>query len=96
MVEVVYNECYGGFGLSKEAKARYKELGGTYDFKNGDWNIDRTDPILVSLVKEGKASSTLANLKIADISSGTKYRIDEYDGSEAVMTVDDYEWIVAN
>jgi len=26
---------------------------------------------------------------------GTQYRIDEYDGMESVMTIDDYEWSIA-
>jgi len=28
MVKIVYNGCYGGFGLSKTAKQRYAELAG--------------------------------------------------------------------
>jgi hypothetical protein len=41
------------------------------------------------------ANTRFSELAIADIPEGTKYRIDEYDGSESVMTVDDYNWSVA-
>lgn len=33
--------------------------------------------------------------RAAEIESGARYRIDEYDGSESVETVDSYEWDVA-
>jgi hypothetical protein len=36
-----------------------------------------------------------AALRIAELPAGTLYRIDEYDGSETVMTQDDYNWSVA-
>jgi hypothetical protein len=34
-------------------------------------------------------------LCVADVPTGERYRIDEYDGSESVMTVDSYEWQTA-
>jgi len=60
-------------------------------------DIDRADPALAQVVEElGKAANdTFADLYIVDVPAGTKYRIDEYDGSESVMTIDDYEWSVA-
>ena len=60
-------------------------------------NFSRTDPILVQVVEElgASANGSFADLKIAEVPRGTKYRIDEYDGSESVMTSDDYEWEVA-
>ncbi len=45
MTKVVYNACYGGFGLSEKAKARYKELGGDhYDKPKDDSLHVRTTP----------------------------------------------------
>ena len=53
----------------------------------------RHDPILVQVVEElgDKASGDSANLQIDEVYG--PYRIDEYDGSESVMTVDDYDWV---
>ena len=62
-----------------------------------DCDFERTDPVLVQVVEElgGKANGSSAALRIAKVRAGTRYRIDEYDGSESVMTIDDYDWSVA-
>ena len=98
MTKIVYNTCYGGFGLSKEAIARYWEIRG--EVPSDDWyayEVDRADPILAQVVEElGEAASDgFARLAIRELAPGTQYRIDEYDGMESVMTIDDYEWSVA-
>lgn len=127
MTRVVYNACYGGFGLSVEAVRRYAEIAGitlyehTDDFftawyrvpreeyqrliASGDYgaaneayfsvsDLSRTDPALVQVVEElgERANDSFAQLFIAEVPAGTRYRIDEYDGLESVMTIDDYEW----
>lgn len=108
MTKIVYNACYGGFGLSEDAILRYAEITGR---KNTDakgvvdpWDnasviyaIERTDPALVQVVEEmGEAANGMsAALRIVELPAGTLYRIDEYDGSEFVMTQDDYNWSVA-
>jgi len=117
MAKIVYNACYGGFGLSEAAMRRYAELKvwgfkiEQYDEHNArhymidnegneideyDLN-DRADPVLVQVVEElGDAANTLySDLRIRELPAGTKYRIDEYDGVETVMTIDDYYWQVA-
>ena len=60
-------------------------------------SFSRTDPVLVQVVKElgDAANGACAELAIADILAGEKYRIDEYDGRESVMTADDYQWETA-
>ena len=98
MTKIVYNACYGGFGLSDEAEIRYREL--TDNINNEDfdvYDIDRADPILAQVVEElgKKANGDYAELYIAEVPAGTKYRIDEYDGIETVMTIDEYDWKVA-
>lgn len=57
----------------------------------------RHDPALVQVVEElgDAANGRHAKLTIAEVESGRRYRIDEYDGIEGVMTADDYEWTVA-
>jgi hypothetical protein len=98
MTKIVYNACYGGFGLSDEAEIRYREL--TDNINNEDfdvYDIERTDPALVQVVEElgKKANGLSANLFITQLPTGTKYHIDEYDGLESVMTIDSYDWKVA-
>jgi hypothetical protein len=62
-----------------------------------DRDIERTDPILVQVVEElgDKANGMCAELRITEVRAGTRYRIDEYDGNESVMTQDSYKWSVA-
>lgn len=142
MTKVVYNACFGGFGLSPGAVQRYAEIKGIkiYMFVNSkkkdgrtdydkyhlaslkeakeafivhysksdnpallneqyfsDRDISRTDPALVQVVEElgTKVNGFCAQLAIADVPSGTHYRIDEYDGHEQVISKDSYNWDVA-
>jgi hypothetical protein len=102
MTKIVYNACYGGFGLSEAAILRYAEITGAkgfsvYDIDSPVYDIERTDPALVQVVEElGEAANgRSAALRIAELPAGTLYRIDKYDGSETVMTQDDYNWSVA-
>ena len=120
MTKIVYNACFGGFGLSHEGMKRYGELKGlnlvyvpSEEYESwGSWYIDgihdeehyfskydfdRTDPALVQVVEElgDKANDEFARLAIAEVEEGTRYRIDEYDGRESVMTVFDYDWSIA-
>ena len=105
MTKIVYNACFGGYGLSEAAVMRYAEIKGinislseaiaAWSFSVYD--IERTDPALVQVVEElGEAANgRSAALRIVEVPAGTLYRIDEYDGVESVMTQDDYEWSVA-
>ncbi len=108
MTKIVYNACYGGFGLSEDAILRYAEITGrkNTDAKGvvdltGDPLLQlpgfRADPALVQVVEElGEAANgRSAALRIVELPAGTLYRIDECDGSESVMTQEDYEWSVA-
>ena len=95
MTKIVYNACFGGYGLSEAAIMRYADITGAMGFSVYD--IERTDPALVQVVEElGEAANgRSAALRIVELPAGTLYRIDEYDGVESVMTQDDYEWSVA-
>ena len=94
MTKIVYNACFGGFGLSETAWERYRELGGQETDRR---DINRADPVLVQVVEElgEEANTRFSELRIRDLPEGTKYRIDEYDGNESVCTIDDYDWSVA-
>lgn len=64
-----------------------------------DRDIERTDPILISIVETigpKAASGRFASLYIEEIPSGTLYKIDEYDGLESLITMDDDDWIMAD
>lgn len=111
MTKVVYNACFGGFGLSAAAMRRYGELkgytvGDEHGFfylldKNGkrfsDDDIARTDPVLVQVVEElgDEANTRFSDLRITELEPGTRFRITEYDGNESVETEYDIEWSVA-
>jgi hypothetical protein len=111
VTKIVYNACFGGFGLSGAAMKRYAELKGyTVESEHGysyvldetgkrfsDDDIRRDDPILVQVVEElgDEANTRFSELRIRDLPSGTKYRIEEYDGNESVCEFDDYDWRTA-
>jgi len=117
MTKIVYNSCFGGFGLSDAAVMRYAELKEitlyprkersftmfftTPDFQEDSWfyerDIDRKDPVLVQVVEEmGEAANgDCADLRICELSEGTQYRIEEYDGRETIMTRNSYDWRTA-
>lgn len=70
---------------------------------DNDWDahgmdLSRTDPTLIEVIEKlgQKADGRFARLRICDVQSGKQYRIDEYDGKECVMTVDDYTWEIAS
>ena len=60
-------------------------------------DLKRTDPVLVEVVEElgDKANGSYAKLCIIALPAGTKYRMEEYDGFETVMTFEDYKWETA-
>jgi hypothetical protein len=62
-----------------------------------DFEIDRTDPILVQVVEElgDEANGMCSKLKIVELKKGTLYRIEEYDGFEDIVTDLDIQWRVA-
>ena len=83
-MKVVINRCFGGFGLSDEALARYNELAGTN--LEHYYGIERNDPLLVQVVEElgAKANGFCADLKIVDIPDDVEWYVHEYDGLESV------------
>lgn len=84
-MKIVISPRYGGFGLSKEAFARYQKE--NPEFKSYDAEIPRNCPILVKIVEEmgAAADGPFASLKIVEV--------DEDDGSWYVHDYDGYESI---
>ncbi len=84
-MKVVINDCFGGFGLSKEA---YEYLGLEWDgfgFLSG-YDIERNDPKLVECVETlgEKANGTFSKLKVVEIPDDVDWEINYYDGLETV------------
>ena len=94
MTKVVVNRCYGGFGLSPQATARYAEL--NHIRLVDDWHnhklpfipedIKRDDPTLVQIVQElgEDANGLAADLQILTIPDNVKWTVQDYDGLEYV------------
>lgn len=107
--KVVYNDCFGGFSLSKKAVQKLADMGmekavqALAEHHHGFlrdsyyiWDLERHDPRLVQVVEElgGEAGGECASLAIATI-EGNRYRIDEYDGNESVQEPNDItDWTV--
>ena len=94
MHKVVINVSYGGFDLSEEAYKLLAARKGVEQIRDIEL-IDRHDPDLVAVVEElgcQRASGDFATLYIEEI-EGNQYNINEYDGSETVITPNGYRWI---
>lgn len=100
-IKVVYNDCYGCFRLSEEAKNKLKEMLTEKELKNlalfGIGSFPRHDKRLVKVVEElgEKANGEYTDL-VVKVLEGTKYRIEEYDGYETVYEPHDNYWVDAS
>ena len=83
MTQIVINVCHGGFSLSEQAQARYRELAGV-PVAEFVWELDRSDPHLVKTVLElGElADGRYAELKVVTIPDDVEWSIHEYNGAE--------------
>ena len=81
-MKIVINRRHGGFGLSERALLLYCHLKGVEDLY--DWEIDRTDPVLVSVVCDlgSEADGPCSSLKVVDVPDGVDWVLEEYDGME--------------
>lgn len=98
MRKIVYNTCYGGFGISQEAAdemvrrghrgveaalAQQKEYGCLDDVYIDDF-VSRTDPVLVAVVEElgERANGGSARLRIEEFEDDEHFLIEDHDGKE--------------
>ena len=83
-MKIVINSDYGGFSLSEQALALYKELGGNDLGNMYSWDIFRNDPVLVEVVEAlgSNADGESASLRIVEIPDDVLWTIQEYDGLE--------------
>jgi hypothetical protein len=97
--DVLYNCCYGGFGISKEALKRYNEKllkkNPKAEIQKYDMFIKRTDPILLEVFYEMDGENSKKGEGFNDkyskvvvaklpIQYRNFYDIEEYDGKEGV------------
>ena len=95
--KVVINTCFGGFGLSEAAEARYNEIAVErgMDEIESVYDLSRHCPILIQVVEElgDAAGDEYAELCIVQI-PGNRYKIREYDGAESIETPETIRWTV--
>ena len=87
--KIVINTCYGGFDLSDEARATWRERKGIADDARPTYadELARDDADLIAVVEElgEKANSTYSQLKVVEVPMWLKekgWTIEEYDGRE--------------
>ena len=94
MMQVAYNDQFGGFGLSDEALSLLSERKGIKfdDYLSSE--LPRHDPELINVISElgNKANTTVSSLVIKDLSS-PYYKIVEVDGREKVIEPELSEYI---
>lgn len=95
MPKVVYNNCFGGFGLSEEAINWLKNKGLILEDDYAYISIPRHHPLLVECVETlgHVANDQFSDLQIKEVENF--YRIEEYDGAETVLEPKDIQYISA-
>lgn len=108
--KVVYNACYGGFGLSKEAVI-WLETHGSKETKDMIKEIRDKEEESIGCAIKSKLSrhnkdlvsciETLGDKASGDFSKlrvcnieGSAYRIEEYDGFETIIDKDDDNFFI--
>jgi hypothetical protein len=90
--KIVINACFGGFGLSDEAIAMFRERKGIAAGERTTYadEIGRDDADLIAVVEAlgtKKASGGYARLKVVEVPMWLQekgWHIEEYDGSEHI------------
>ena len=93
--KIIYNDCYGGFGLSDLAEAALGRAGCTPNEIDDFRYENRHDPRLVRVVEtmgSDLASGPCSALRVAEV-SGSKYRVYQYDGAETIQTPEHIRWV---
>lgn len=91
--KVVINRCYGGFGLSDKAKGWLQAKGLTEDQIDVLCEECRHHPLLVECVEtlKEKANDRFSDLCVIELRDDiTEYVLREYDGWEAIETIEDF------
>lgn len=88
-IPVMFNACFGGFGLSDAAMTAYRERCPDAGADLDSWGILRHDAVMVEIVRElgDAANDRYAKIRLQRIPAQfvNFYQIDEYDGMETVV-----------
>jgi len=89
-MKIVINGWVGGFGISKEARQKLKDVGWSEDDIDGLYCGEvfrRSHYTFVRLVEEmgSAANADYSKLKIIEIPDGVNVEIQEYEGEEWVQ-----------
>lgn len=86
-MKVIINSTFGGFSISREARAELQRRGSAaVIYGTPDFDV-RTDPQFVALLAEWgteRVSGVYARLKVVDVPDDVAWHIEEYDGAEWV------------
>lgn len=106
-IEVLYNTCYGGYGISetaiKEYNKRKKEIDPLFQEISYDFfsilGTSRDDTTLIEIFKEmgNKFNDKYAKIKIKKIPKKYKnfYEISEYDGKESIH-INNHSFVISS
>jgi len=90
-IGILYNDCYGGFEISKKAMEMYKNRKNNLHYlQHYSHHVSRTDPILIEIYNEiGQdefSRKPISNIEIKYIDEKYKnfFIINEYDGLEDI------------
>jgi hypothetical protein len=94
-IKVVYNACYGGYGLSDKAIEMLNGLSGGLVDRDNYHTLPRHDMNLVLVIEAlgSAANDEWSGLNVVEIESD-RYRISGYDGWECVETPETIQWVV--
>lgn len=84
---VLYNNCFGGWHLSREAEDLIEYYCQREGLDSDDDRMHRHDPILLRVYDElGSVAMSGKHCKVAcKTIKGNVYKIEEYDGNETVV-----------
>lgn len=96
-----YPAGLGKFVAEYQPVIDYLEAGGEFKNQSHQKDLIRDSPILAQLEKDAKEKfgeeahlyfGGAHQLKVVEIPDGSRYRIDEYDGSESYLLQDSEDW----
>ena len=97
-MNVLFNNCYGGFTYSDEAlelyaaaeKLEYEKIEYSSLVIDGEhFDPSRTDETMIAIllsIGSERFSGDCSSIQVIEIEDGLEYDISEYDGMESIMT----------
>lgn len=92
-IEIILNDCYGGFGISDFGMEKINELKKKRNKKEVEswYDIDRWDNELIEVFKTyGEKINKDEFSKLSLETASGKFQIAEYDGLEYIITLDSF------